>query len=198
MRELKWLEEDEEWEITLAYLVPGAGDWSDLERRNRVAADGENSVYIATEIVRAKIAISAVGGLVEPNEVPKDIPGWDNFEGDIIHTAKWKENVDMTSKDVVVLGSGASAAQTVPGLVKDPYNVKSVTQLMRTPPWVRPFRDDPESNRLWAKYAPILMRNIPGFMRTVRFLVFVVIEYQFFTIFSSTDYTRKQLPVRRR
>lgn len=195
MKELRWLEEEEEWQITMAYLVPGAGDWSEVERRNKVAADGENSVYIATEIVRAKIAISAVGGLVEPNVTPKDVPGWENFEGDIIHTAKWKEELDVTGKDVVVLGSGASAAQTVPGLVKDPYNVKSVTQFMRTPPWVRPFKDDPESTRKWATYAPPLMRNVPGLMRMVRFLFFVVIERQFFTIFANTDYTRKNLPI---
>lgn len=195
MRELRWLEEEEEWQITLAYLVPGAGDWSEAERRNKIAADGENSVYIATEIVRAKIAISSVGGLVEPNETPKDVPGWESFEGPIMHTAKWKEDVDMTGKDVVVLGSGASAAQTVPGLVRDPYNVKSVTQLMRTPPWVRPFKDDEESTRKWRTYAPPLFRNVPGLMRMVRFFFFVLIERQFFTMFANTDYTRRHLPV---
>ncbi|OKP13540.1 Baeyer-Villiger monooxygenase [Penicillium subrubescens] len=51
-----------------------------------------------------KILISAVGGLVNPNQF--DVPGIDDFQGDIIHTARWKTDVSLHDKDVIVVGNG--------------------------------------------------------------------------------------------
>ncbi len=72
----------------------------------------------------------------EPNTWPDTIPGRDQFEGDIFHSARWDYNVDLRDKDVIVVGTGCSAAQFVPRLPKEPYNVKSLVQIMRSPPWV--------------------------------------------------------------
>jgi cation diffusion facilitator CzcD-associated flavoprotein CzcO len=191
--QLRWLEEEEEWEVTLAHLVPGTGDWSAKERQDKVAAEGEHSVYVATEIVRAKIAVSAVGGLVEPKVWPKEIPGIESFEGDFIHTARWKTDVNLKGKDVIVIGTGCSAAQVVPELIKPPYNVKSVTQLMRSPPWVQPWFP-PDQIELWDRYVPTLMQRIPGLMRLVRFYVFCTTEHQWFQMFANNSYTHKNRP----
>lgn len=51
-----------------------------------------------------KILISAVGALVNPNRF--DVPGVEDFEGDIVHTAAWKEDMSLHQKDVVVVGNG--------------------------------------------------------------------------------------------
>ena len=51
-----------------------------------------------------QILISAVGGLVNPN--PFNIPGVDNFEGGIIHTARWREEISLHQKNVIVVGNG--------------------------------------------------------------------------------------------
>jgi cation diffusion facilitator CzcD-associated flavoprotein CzcO len=185
VRELRWLEDVEEWEVTLDHLVPGAGDLSMKQRQERIAVEGKSSVYIATEIVRAKVAINAVGGLVEPNAFPNDIPGMETFEGDILHTARWKEDVDLKGKDVIVIGSGCSAAQVVPQLVKPPYEVKSVTQLMRNPPWVIPPLMDPSAEERWNKYAPKLMRSVPGLLGLVRLRIFQGLEGDYQSIFST-------------
>ena len=40
---------------------------------------------------------------------------------------RWMNEVDFCGKDVVVNGSGSSAAQVVPSLFKTPFAVKSVT-----------------------------------------------------------------------
>ena len=53
-----------------------------------------------------KVLISAVGGLVNPN--PFDITGIDTFEGDVIHTARWKADTLPNKKDVVVIGNGCN------------------------------------------------------------------------------------------
>jgi cation diffusion facilitator CzcD-associated flavoprotein CzcO len=51
-----------------------------------------------------QILISAVGGLVNPQELK--IPGAEQFQGEIIHTAKWKTGFDLTNKRVAVIGNG--------------------------------------------------------------------------------------------
>lgn len=89
------------------------------------------------------MVVSCVGILVEPNDWPVDIPGRDVFQGHIFHSARWHEDVDFNDKDVVVVGTGCSAAQVVPSLFEEPYKARSVTQLMRTPPWVMPRLEEP-------------------------------------------------------
>ncbi|OQE30866.1 hypothetical protein PENFLA_c002G02863 [Penicillium flavigenum] len=47
-----------------------------------------------------KVLISAVGALVNPNRF--GVPGVEDFEGDIVHTAAWKEDISLHQKDVIV------------------------------------------------------------------------------------------------
>lgn len=51
-----------------------------------------------------RILYSAVGVLVEPKY--PNIPGKETFKGDIFHTARWKDGVDLRDKNVVVVGNG--------------------------------------------------------------------------------------------
>jgi len=186
--ELRWLEDEEVWEAKLLHMVPGTGDLSTKERKKMMAEKGPESVYLKEEIVRARIVCSAAGGLVEPNMFPEDIPGRDQFEGDIFHSARWNYNLDLRDKDVIVMGTGCSAAQFVPRLTKEPYNVKSVTQVMRSPPWVVP-RPGPMlglmSDEQWHKWTP---RLFPwGLGRAYRTFLFCLSEMDFFLIFTGRD-----------
>lgn len=171
---IKWLENVEECEVTIAHMAPGAGDPSSAERKELAASKCPEAVVLRTEIVRAKVVVSAVGGLVEPKPC-SDIPGLDSFEGELVHTARWKPDLDVSGKDVIVLGIGYSGAQVVPELVKPECNAKSVTQLMRSPGWTQPTYP-PEAQAWWAKWMPTLCTYIPGFQNTVRELVFAMIE----------------------
>lgn len=193
--ELRWLEDEEEWELTITHLVPGAGDWSEAERRDKIAAEGPKSVYLATEKIRAKIAISAVGGLVEPQVIPKDIPGFDTFEGELTHTARWDEDLNVNGKDVVVLGAGASAAQVVSSISSTKYNVKSITQLLRTAPWVRPDDDAGQLTNEQLQQLSWYFQYIPGFQRAYRSMVFFLVEHEFFLMWSNSSYTEKHRPL---
>lgn len=173
-------------------MVPGTGDLSSKARQKMMAEKGRESVYLKEEIVRAKIVCSAAGGLVEPNSFPDDIPGLDEFEGDIFHSARWKSDVDLRDKDVIVMGTGCSAAQFVPRLTKEPYNAKSVTQIMRSPPWVVP-RPEPMfglmSDEQWHKWTP---RLFPwGLGRMYRTLLFSGAEAEFFLIFTDRESAAK-------
>ncbi|NED68439.1 NAD(P)/FAD-dependent oxidoreductase, partial [Streptomyces sp. SID10244] len=85
-------------------------EWHEDERRwiLDVVRDGQR------EQVRAQIMIGAIGPLCEPN-LP-DIDGFDDFQGTIVHSARWDDDVDFTGKRVAVIGTGASAIQLVPEL----------------------------------------------------------------------------------
>ena len=52
------------------------------------------------------------------------------FEGTIIHPQQWPEDFDYTDKNMVVIGSGATAATIVPAAAD---KAKHVTQLQRSP-----------------------------------------------------------------
>src|SRR4051812_35063410 len=57
-------------------------------------------------------------------------PGEENFKGPITHPQQRPEDIDYTGKRMVVIGSGATAATSVPAVVE---RVAHVTQLQRSP-----------------------------------------------------------------
>jgi monooxygenase len=66
--------------------------------------------------------------------------GADTFRGQVIHPQHWPEDLDVTGKRVVVIGSGATAVTLVPSLAPQ---AEHVTMLQRTPTYVvaLPARD---------------------------------------------------------
>jgi cation diffusion facilitator CzcD-associated flavoprotein CzcO len=186
----RWLEEEELWEVTTTHLTPGLGDLSpfDLERK---LESGEKNVVVKRETLRCKVLISGVGGLAEPNSLPKNVPGWETFEGKVFHSARWDHNVDFNNKDVVVVGTGCSAAQFVPRLIREPYNAKSVTQLMRTPPWLVSPPEPPFGREKWMRWAPVVFTNMPALGWLFRQLVAAVAEYDW-RLFGGSDYNERE------
>ncbi|KAF1946136.1 FAD/NAD(P)-binding domain-containing protein [Clathrospora elynae] len=189
--ECRWLEHEQLWQVTLRRMVSGMGDLSAKERQKIVQENGEHAVYSETEVVRAKVVVSCVGGLVEPRGWPDYIPGIENFKGKMFHSARWDESVDFTDKNVVVVGTGCSSAQLVPRLPNAPYNAKSVTQLMRSPPWVVPAVAAPGGDEWWERNGPKLMKNVPGLKELLRFLIFAGAEAGFLKLFPNTPYAEK-------
>jgi cation diffusion facilitator CzcD-associated flavoprotein CzcO len=171
-------------------MVAGMGDLSYKDRAKIVQEKGESAVYTQTEVVRAKIVISGVGGLVEPKGWPDEIPGIESFQGPVFHSARWDHNVDLTEKNVIVVGTGCSSAQAVPRLTKAPYNARSVTQLMRSPPWVVPSFTPPGGDEWWEKSGYKVTR-IPGVLAALRFIVFLGGEASWFRLFPDTPKAAK-------
>ncbi len=86
----------------------------------------------------ADVLVAAPGALAEPR-LP-DIPGLDTFRGDVMHTSRWDDTVDLEGRNVAVVGTGASAIQVVPALQRV---ADRLVVYQRTPPWVIPRRDGP-------------------------------------------------------
>ena len=163
--------------MQLAHMRPGMGDISSKARAKKIQEEGEESVYVSTEIIRCKILISGVGGIVEPKATPDGVKGFENFKGKCFHSARWDTSVDFDNKNVVVVGTGCSSQQLVPRLLQEPYNAKSVTQIMRSPPWVLPKPPPPGGKEGWKNWAPSIFSNVPGALKAFRFLLFSLAEY---------------------
>ncbi|KZS66355.1 flavin-containing monooxygenase [Mycobacterium pseudokansasii] len=67
-----------------------------------------------------------------------DIRGLDSYQGHTIHSARWDQDYNFAGKRVAVIGTGASAVQIIPELVKKAAFVKV---FQRTPCWVLPRLD---------------------------------------------------------
>ena len=189
--ELRYHDIDGVWEATLSHLVPGTGDLAEAERKALIAARGKESVYTKQEMVRAKIVVSCVGILVEPNTWPTSIPGRDKFQGQVFHSARWREDVVFRGKNVVVVGMGCSAAQIVPSLLEKPYDAKSVTQLMRSPSWVMPRLEEPFGKDVYARHAPTGFHYLPILGYLFRVLLYILVEVIWFTLFQQGSTKRR-------
>ena len=99
----------------------------------------------------ARTAVMASGPLA--NASLPDIRGLDTFDGHKIHSARWDHHYDMSDKRVAVIGTGASAVQIIPELVK---TARSVKVFQRTPGWVLPRPDF--SHPQWVRTA---FRRLP-------------------------------------
>ena len=62
-----------------------------------------------------------------------DFDGINEFNGKIMHPQKWDSSIDYSNKEVIVIGSGATAVTLVPEMAKD---AKHVTMLQRSPTYV--------------------------------------------------------------
>ena len=67
-----------------------------------------------------------------------DWQGMDDFKGVIAHPENWPEDVDYAGKNVLVIGSGATAATVVPAMAE---TAAHVTMLQRSPTYFRPGRN---------------------------------------------------------
>lgn len=87
----------------------------------------------ARERLTCDILISAVGQVNRPL-VPA-IPGLDQFPGPVMHTAQWRDDVELDGKRVAVVGTGASAMQIVPTIAE---TTEQVLIFQRSRQWAVP------------------------------------------------------------
>jgi 4-hydroxyacetophenone monooxygenase len=157
-----------------AYLR-GTAEHFDLMRSVRFGVEVRSAVYDeATQLwtvtardaagnqqqIVANAVITAVGQLNVPN-IP-DVPGIEEFEGPIFHSARWPDGLDLAGKRVAVVGTGASAMQIVPAIAD---RVGKLIVFQRSPQWIAPdsdyFRKIPEQVH-W------LMAHVPYYHKWYR------------------------------
>jgi cation diffusion facilitator CzcD-associated flavoprotein CzcO len=130
-------------EVTAADWDESAGAWRVETARGPFVVD---------------LLIAAPGFLSEPSTPV--LPGLEDFAGVTFHTARWNHDHDLTGRRVAVIGTGASAIQTVPNI--QPI-VEHLTVFQRTPPWVMPHNDRPITD-----FERRMYRRFPALQRVVR------------------------------
>ncbi len=116
------------------------------------------------ETLTARAVISAVGQLNRPF-VP-DISGAETFAGPAFHTARWDRSVDLTGKDVALIGAGASGFQVAPAIADQ---VRSLTVFQRTAQWMFP---NPNYHATVGPGVQWALKHLPFYGRWYRFLLF--------------------------
>ena len=117
-----------------------------------------------SETLRARAVICAVGQLNQPY-IP-DIAGADSFTGPAFHTARWDHGVDLTGKNVVMIGAGATGFQVAPAIAD---TVGQLTIFQRTAQWMFP---NPDYHAVVGPGMRWALRHLPFYGRWYRFLVF--------------------------
>ena len=112
----------------------------------------------------ARFLVTAIGVLSAPT-MP-NIPGVETYRGQSCHTHYWpKEPVDFAGKRVGIIGTGATAVQTIQEIAK---TVGHLTVFQRTPNWCAPLHNAKisaaEMRDIRSRYAEIFARcsDTPG------------------------------------
>lgn len=140
-------------EVVHAEYMESASRW-------RVRAESGASRYD----IDADVLISAVGMVNRPS-VP-DIPGLESFNGPVMHTAEWDNDVDLEGKKVAVVGTGASAMQLVPSIAD---TADRVVVFQRSKQWAVPH---PNYQRGVSGRVKFLMRHVPYYEAWYRLRAF--------------------------
>ena len=132
------------------------------------------------EEVLARSMVAAMGQLNRPRW--PDIPGLDDFAGDKVHSARWRDDVALDGR-VGVVGSAASAVQLIPEVAE---KAEQLVVFQRSPNWVEPRADreiTPEEKALMATDLEAAMRI--GEMN--RQLIYEGADHFFWKTFSWTE-----------
>lgn len=112
---------------------------------------------------RARTVVLASGPL--SNASFPDIRGIESYAGKKILSAQWDHDYDLTGKNVAVIGTGATAVQIIPEVVKQAASVKV---FQRTPGWVMPRLDVPTP-----KLAQAVFAKVPAVQQAARSALFL-------------------------
>jgi len=98
-----------------------------------------NLATASGETLSARLCVMATGCLSKPNWPSVD--GFDDFNGDVHHTALWPhDDVDFSGKRVAVIGTGSSAIQSIPRIAAE---AEQLTVFQRTPNYSVPAQNQP-------------------------------------------------------
>jgi cation diffusion facilitator CzcD-associated flavoprotein CzcO len=132
----------------------------------RVVFDEATQLWVLTteegETYKCRHLVLGAGGLNTP-KIP-DLPGLSDFGGDAFHTAQWRHDVALEDKNIVVIGSAASAIQLIPQVAKKAANV---AVFQRTPNYILPRMDRAYTDDEKAKF-----RKSPWRLKLSRLLKF--------------------------
>ncbi|OOF92896.1 hypothetical protein ASPCADRAFT_509272 [Aspergillus carbonarius ITEM 5010] len=117
-------------------------DWSSDEQLWSLTVDHNGQSRPLT----ARFLIFGTGYYDYTQPLQADIPNLSRFTGDVIHPQFWPEDLDYSDKNIVLIGSGATAITLLPKLAE---KAARVTMLQRSPTYILSL---PNRNKSWLSY----------------------------------------------
>jgi len=111
-----------------------------LEEHLRLNAEVASAVFNGTSWrittsdgadLEADFLVAATGVLHHP--FTPDIPGLDTFAGDVVHTARWDDDIVTDGRRIAVIGTGSTGVQIVSALQP---KAERISHFVRSPQWV--------------------------------------------------------------
>ncbi len=121
-----------------------SADWStaDLTWNVHVRNTATDDVFT----IQTRWLATASGMFSYDSAYIPDFPGRDEFAGTFLHPQFWPEDLDVRDKEMIIIGSGATAVTILPAVAAE---VAHVTMLQRSPGYILPWPDvDPIANGL--------------------------------------------------
>jgi monooxygenase len=130
-----------------------AAAWSGERARWRITAQrGDGTIFELT----ASFLFSCTGYYRYDHGYLPDFSGMSDFAGTLVHPQHWPEDLDYIGKQVVVVGSGATAVTLVPALAR---SAAHVTMLQRSPTYIASL---PERSPLAKVFRRVLPKQMAG------------------------------------
>ncbi len=108
-------------------------EWHSPDARWTVTVETERDGVTERVLLSCSYLIGCTGYYRYDKGHEPDIDGAEDFTGTIVHPQFWPEDLDVSGRRVVVIGSGATAITLVPALAEQDAHV---TMLQRSPSWV--------------------------------------------------------------
>ncbi|KAH6986518.1 hypothetical protein BKA56DRAFT_642492 [Ilyonectria sp. MPI-CAGE-AT-0026] len=140
----------------------GGANWSSTNKlwELQVTRPGENHPVT----FQARFLLLGTGYYNYETPLQTVIPGIENFEGKVIHPQFWPEDYDYTDKNVVIIGSGATAVTILPSMSD---KARRVTMLQRSPGYILPL---PTTSFLATLLFTILPASVAHFLNRLMWL----------------------------
>src|SRR6478672_5848649 len=157
----EWSSETARWTVT---AVPTSG--GEYRQDDAASRPGEAATFTCS-------FLSVCSGYYRYDEgFTPAIEGADTFAGSIVHPQHWPADLDYEGKQVVVIGSGATAVTLVPSMAK---SAAKVTMLQRSPTYIAPVPSrDHLADRLRGKLPAQLAYDVVR----VKNILFSMFTYQ--------------------
>ncbi|OAG35978.1 hypothetical protein AYO21_09838 [Fonsecaea monophora] len=128
------------YKYTRFHTTVEAANWNDRCLKWEITVtvgEGKESEFTPTYQITSDFLVAATGQLNNPKGM--DTPGYNDYQGKIMHSARWDWSYDLKGKKIAVIGTGATSAQIAPEIAR---LASEITICQRTPAWVIPRHDE--------------------------------------------------------
>jgi cation diffusion facilitator CzcD-associated flavoprotein CzcO len=166
-----------------------AADWSTKAQTWTLTVEANGEIIS----MYSRFLMMGCGYFDYEKPLPVVIPGLADFQGEVVHPQFWPQDLDYTDKEILIIGSGATAITLLPNLAK---KAARVTMIQRSPSYLMNL-PNPKSGGLLYRYLP---ESLAFKLTRLYFLIFPVLFFQYCQMFPNAatrmfrNATIKELP----